>query len=80
VTADDLALAIQPTQFHTDVQPVDIRPASPAPSLVTLDSAEKMLIENSLKQSGNNVSEAARLLGITRMAMRYRMEKHGLKT
>jgi len=80
VTADDLALAIQPTKFHTDIEPLDIRPAPPAPSLVTLDSAEKMLIENALKQSGNNVSEAARLLGITRMAMRYRMEKHGIKS
>ena len=48
-------------------------------SLVTLDSAEKMLIENALKQVNGNVSEAARKLGITRMAMRYRMEKHGIK-
>ena len=46
---------------------------------ITLDSAERMLIENALKQANNNVSEAARQLGITRMAMRYRMEKHGLK-
>lgn len=45
---------------------------------VTLDSAEKMLIENALKQANQNVSEAARQLGITRMAMRYRMEKHGI--
>ncbi|MCB5189999.1 sigma-54 dependent transcriptional regulator [Methylobacillus arboreus] len=46
---------------------------------VTLESAEKVLIENALRQSNNNVSEAARQLGITRMAMRYRMERHGLK-
>ncbi|MCB5187719.1 sigma-54 dependent transcriptional regulator [Methylobacillus caricis] len=46
---------------------------------VTLDSAEKMLIENALRQSNHNVSEAARQLGITRMAMRYRMERHGIK-
>ena len=46
---------------------------------VTLDSAERMLIENALRQANNNVSEAARQLGITRMAMRYRMEKHGIK-
>jgi DNA-binding NtrC family response regulator len=79
VTAEDLALAIQPTKFHADVEPLDVRPVAIGEgSLVTLDSAEKMLIENALKQSGNNVSEAARLLGITRMAMRYRMEKHGI--
>lgn len=51
---------------------------APEPS-VTLESAEKVLIENALRQSNNNVSEAARQLGITRMAMRYRMERHGLK-
>ena len=45
---------------------------------VTLDSAEKMMIENALKFANHNVSEAARQLGITRMAMRYRMEKHGI--
>jgi DNA-binding NtrC family response regulator len=49
------------------------------PSSVTLKAAEKAMIENALKQSGGNVSEAARLLGITRMTIRYRMHKHGLK-
>ncbi|OAM53387.1 sigma-54-dependent Fis family transcriptional regulator [Methylovorus sp. MM2] len=53
--------------------------ATASDARVTLDVAEKMLIENALKQSSNNVSEAARQLGITRMAMRYRMEKHGIK-
>ncbi len=46
---------------------------------MTLDQAEKTMIENALRQSGGNVSEAARLLGITRMTIRYRMDKHGLK-
>jgi len=46
---------------------------------LTLDQAEKALIEQALKQAQGNVSEAARQLGITRMAMRYRLEKHSLK-
>ena len=46
---------------------------------ITLDIAEKMLITSALASANNNVSEAARQLGITRMAMRYRMEKHGIK-
>ena len=45
---------------------------------ITLDQAEKTLITSALKQAHGNVSKAARLLGVTRMAMRYRMEKHGL--
>lgn len=47
-------------------------------SQVTLDDAEKAMLLNALEQSRNNVSKAARLLGITRMTMRYRMDKHGI--
>jgi two-component system, NtrC family, response regulator AtoC len=47
-------------------------------SQVTLDDAEKAILLNALEQSRNNVSKAARLLGITRMTMRYRMDKHGI--
>jgi two-component system response regulator AtoC len=71
ITAIDLAL---PIRAHPDLADSD----SPT-SLVTLDAAEKNLIENALKLAHNNVSEAARQLGITRMAMRYRMEKHGIR-
>ncbi len=46
---------------------------------LTLDAAEKMLIELALKRSGHNVSEAARQLGVTRMTMRYRMKAHGIE-
>ncbi|TDJ65629.1 MAG: sigma-54-dependent Fis family transcriptional regulator [Proteobacteria bacterium] len=43
---------------------------------LTLDEAERLLIIEALKRSGDNISAAARRLGITRMAMRYRMKKH----
>lgn len=46
---------------------------------LTLDAAEKLLIEHALRDTGNNVSEAARKLGITRMTMRYRMKQHGIE-
>ena len=42
----------------------------------TLDDAEKAILLKVLADSRNNVSEAARKLGITRMTMRYRMNKH----
>jgi DNA-binding NtrC family response regulator len=44
---------------------------------MTLDAAERILIEKALKRTGNNISEAARQLGVTRMTMRYRMKKYG---
>ena len=46
---------------------------------LTLDAAEKLLIEHALRETGHNVSEAARKLGVTRMTMRYRMKQHGIE-
>ena len=43
---------------------------------LTLDDAELLLIENALEKCNGNVSRAARELGITRMALRYRIKKH----
>lgn len=53
-------------------------PSVQSEAQVTLDDAEKAMLLNALEQSRNNVSKAARLLGITRMTMRYRMDKHGI--
>lgn len=47
-------------------------------SQMTLEQVEKFLLEKALERSAGNVSRAARELGLTRMAMRYRMEKYGL--
>lgn len=44
-----------------------------------LDAAEKTILLQVLAETKNNVSEAARKLGITRMTMRYRMDKHQIK-
>lgn len=45
---------------------------------MTLEEVEKYLLELALERTAGNVSRAARELGLTRMAMRYRMEKYGL--
>jgi transcriptional regulator with GAF, ATPase, and Fis domain len=37
------------------------------------------MIEAALVEANGNTSLAARQLGITRMALRYRAEKHGLQ-
>jgi DNA-binding NtrC family response regulator len=44
-----------------------------------LDRAERELLLKALADAQNNVSLAARELGISRDTLRYRMEKHGLK-
>ncbi len=45
---------------------------------MTLDAAELALISQALARADGNVSKAARALGITRMALRYRIKKHKL--
>lgn len=47
-------------------------------AVLTLDAAEKQMLVAALEYSNNNISKAARHLGITRMKMRYRMEKHAI--
>jgi transcriptional regulator with PAS, ATPase and Fis domain len=68
ITAADLALpATKPEQDEAKYQ-----------VQLTLDASEKHMLLSALEASHNNVSEAARQLGITRMTMRYRMDKHGI--
>ncbi|MSP86115.1 MAG: sigma-54-dependent Fis family transcriptional regulator [Methylotenera sp.] len=68
ITSIDLALPMQRTSdaliFHH--------------TYTTLDDAQKEILLKVLADSRNNVSEAARKLGITRMTMRYRMDKYQL--
>ena len=46
----------------------------------TLEEIERLMLQRALAATADNVSEAARKLGLTRMAMRYRMQKHGIRT
>jgi two-component system NtrC family response regulator len=46
---------------------------------VDLEAVEKGLLQQALARSSGNQSAAARLLGISRYALRYRMEKFDLK-
>ncbi|MCE9633864.1 MAG: sigma-54 dependent transcriptional regulator [Methylophilales bacterium] len=45
---------------------------------LTIPDTERLMIESTLSAVDGNVSKAARKLGLTRMAMRYRMEKHNI--
>ena len=45
----------------------------------TLDEHERQLIREALRRAGGNKSQAARLLGLTRNALRYRLTQMGLE-
>ena len=74
---------LQPSELG--LVPVGITPTVPATGdllnewdELTLDEAEGLLIRRALDRTAGNVSEAARQLGVTRMALRYRLQKHGI--
>lgn len=49
------------------------------PSGIELETVEQNLILSALKQASGNKSKAARLLGLTRHTLRYRMDKHNIE-
>jgi DNA-binding NtrC family response regulator len=71
ITAADLGLSAAPAS-------VAAISADPLQGL-TLEQAERWLIQRTLQATGGNVSESARRLSVSRMALRYRMEKYDLK-
>jgi DNA-binding NtrC family response regulator len=50
------------------------------PEGMSLDAWEQELIRNALKQANGNKSQAARILGLTRNALRYRLTQMGIES
>lgn len=50
------------------------------PEGMSLDAYEQELIRNALKQANNNKSQAARILGLTRNSLRYRLTQMGIES
>src|SRR5580698_6527065 len=64
---------------------MNLRPRAQAgeaglPEGMTLDAYEQELIRNALKQANNNKSQAARILGLTRNSLRYRLTQMGIES
>jgi DNA-binding NtrC family response regulator len=68
----------------TAIEPADLRlddgdsPFSEHRPVVTLDEAEKAMIQAAISRAGGSVTRAAEELGLSRSALYRRMEKHGL--
>jgi transcriptional regulator with PAS, ATPase and Fis domain len=71
--ADLTVLAPKPSQVEPGSEPWTLPPNG-----IVLENVERQLIESALKKAGNNKSEAARLLGLSRDTLRYRLEKYKL--
>ncbi len=77
---------IQPTHLPASVKtapPTNGLSQSPKPSLLafglSFQDMEKQMLEEALRKSSGNVSEASRLLKMTRNTLRYRMAKYHLQ-
>jgi DNA-binding NtrC family response regulator len=77
------ALAKGPVLEAADIH-LDLRPAKPAngggflPEGMTLEQWEDEMIKEALRRANGNKSQAARLLGLSRNALRYRLSKIGI--
>jgi DNA-binding NtrC family response regulator len=49
------------------------------PQGIRLEDVERDLVQQALAQAAGNVTQAAKLLGLSRDTLRYRMEKYQLK-
>ena len=65
---------------HVPIRPAGAAPAdaagsAPATADLSLPEAEKRMVERAIEKAGGNKTKAARLLGISRDAMRYKLKK-----
>jgi DNA-binding NtrC family response regulator len=71
---------IEATDIHLDAGPTKGSSSAPEflPPGITLDNWEDEMIREALRRANGNKSQAARLLGLTRNALRYRLSKIGI--
>lgn len=75
ITVDDLPRELQPYS----PQPLRRAAFKLPEGGVNLEEVERDLIRQALERTGGNQTQAARLLGITRHTLLYRIDKYGLK-
>jgi two-component system, NtrC family, response regulator AtoC len=71
IDAEDISLDISPPKAPTGTAPF-------LPEGISLEQWEDEMIKESLRRTNGNKSQAARLLGLSRNALRYRLSKMGL--
>jgi DNA-binding NtrC family response regulator len=72
---------LQEADIKLDTAPHTRRTGDPGflPEGFTLDQWEQAVIQEALRRANGNKSQAARLLGLTRNALRYRLSQAGLE-
>jgi two-component system, NtrC family, response regulator AtoC len=78
ITAQDLMLPASAVRA-LEAPPAPGKEPSAGAAGSVLERMERDMLVNALRDAQNNVSQAARLLGISRDTLRYRMEKHQIR-
>src|ERR1700730_10599318 len=71
---------LEPSDIHLDVRPGKAAngPGGFLPDGMTLEQWEDEMVQEALRRANGNKSQAARLLGLSRNALRYRLSKIGI--
>jgi two-component system response regulator HydG len=69
---------ITPSHLPPKLNSRDIAPTAPLKAEAALDSDEKEALINALRTAGGNQSQAAALLGVSRVTVWHRMKKYGI--
>jgi len=77
-TGEAIDVADLPQYMRQGVAPAPAAPVNPEGEL-SFDDQERRVIEQALDRAGGNQVHAARLLGITRDKLRYKIKKHNLR-
>ncbi len=72
----DIRLDAMPKARNANAQPAGFT----LPDGMSLDEYEQAIIREAMKKANGNKSQAARLLGLTRNALRYRLSQMGMDT
>jgi two-component system response regulator AtoC len=76
--ADPAGIADRAAGPFEDMREPGAQRDHPLSGATTLGEIERTLIGRALSQSRGNVTQAAKILGISRDTLRYRIEKHGI--
>jgi len=71
---------LEASDIHIDVRPSKAGNGAPGflPEGMTLEQWEDEMVQEALRRANGNKSQAARLLGLSRNALRYRLSKIGI--
>ena len=71
---------LEPSDIHLDTRPSKVGNGAGGflPDGMTLEQWEDEMVQEALRRAHGNKSQAARLLGLSRNALRYRLSKIGI--